>query len=137
MLHCVAYPTYLTLAIGNGYVVYIGSVSIAKVNIQQLHYHQHSGGTSSITDEDTVVKKRITYRSKVKDQNYYSVAVNAGYYVTPNAKVYVEGAWNRVTNKKGNTSLYDHNDNTSDYSKNGAGIENYNFITTAGLKYTF
>ncbi|EPW1991765.1 hypothetical protein, partial [Escherichia coli] len=23
------------------------------------------------------------------------------------------------------------------YSKNGAGIENYNFITTAGLKYTF
>ncbi|EOD0135959.1 hypothetical protein, partial [Escherichia coli] len=22
-------------------------------------------------------------------------------------------------------------------SKNGAGIENYNFITTAGLKYTF
>ncbi|MGE2832275.1 hypothetical protein, partial [Escherichia coli] len=24
-----------------------------------------------------------------------------------------------------------------EYSKNGAGIENYNFITTAGLKYTF
>ncbi len=63
--------------------------------------------------------------------------LNAGYYVTPNAKVYVEGAWNRVTNKKGNTSLYDHNDNTSDYSKNGAGIENYNFITTAVLSTHF
>ncbi len=88
-------------------------------------------------DEHYDPGKRITYRSKVKDQNYYSVAVNAGYYVTPNAKVYIEGAWNRVTNKKGDTSLYDHNDNTSDYSKNGAGIENYNFITTAGLKYTF
>ncbi|PZV31947.1 protease [Escherichia coli] len=92
---------------------------------------------SSDNDEHYDPGKRITYRSKVKDQNYYSVAVNAGYYVTPNAKVYVEGAWNRVTNKKGNTSLYDHNNNTSDYSKNGAGIENYNFITTAGLKYTF
>ncbi|MCU7306998.1 hypothetical protein, partial [Escherichia albertii] len=23
------------------------------------------------------------------------------------------------------------------YNKNGAGIENYNFIATAGLKYTF
>ncbi|EIV9093461.1 TPA: omptin family outer membrane protease OmpT, partial [Escherichia coli] len=92
---------------------------------------------ASDNDEHYDPGKRITYRSKVKDQNYYSVAVNAGYYVTPNAKVYVEGAWNRVTNKKGNTSLYDHNDNTSDYSKNGAGIENYNFITTAGLKYTF
>ena len=43
-------------------------------------------------------------------------------------RVYVEGAWNRVTNKKGNTSLYDHNDNTSDYSKNGAGIENYRCV---------
>ncbi|HAX0217902.1 TPA: phage receptor [Escherichia coli H061] len=92
---------------------------------------------ASDNDEHYDPGKRITYRSKVKDQNYYSVAVNAGYYVTPNAKVYIEGAWNRVTNKKGNTSLYDHNDNTSDYSKNGAGIENYNFITTAGLKYTF
>ncbi|EGJ4775908.1 omptin family outer membrane protease OmpT [Escherichia coli] len=92
---------------------------------------------ASDNDEHYDPGKRITYRSKVKDPNYYSVAVNAGYYVTPNAKVYVEGAWNRVTNKKGNTSLYDHNDNTSDYSKNGAGIENYNFITTAGLKYTF
>ncbi len=55
---------------------------------------------SSDNDEHYDPGKRITYRSKVKDQNYYSVAVNAGYYVTPNAKVYVEGAWNRVTNKK-------------------------------------
>ncbi|EFK5801373.1 omptin family outer membrane protease, partial [Escherichia coli] len=92
---------------------------------------------ASDNDEHYARVKRITYRSNVKDQNYYSIAVNAGYYVTPNAKVYVEGAWNRVTNKKGDTSLYDHNDNTSEYSKNGAGIENYNFITTAGLKYTF
>ncbi|EFN5293197.1 peptidase, partial [Escherichia coli] len=26
---------------------------------------------------------------------------------------------------------------TSEHNNNGAGIENYNFITTAGLKYTF
>ncbi|MWP60580.1 peptidase, partial [Escherichia coli] len=25
----------------------------------------------------------------------------------------------------------------SEHNNNGAGIENYNFITTAGLKYTF
>lgn len=55
---------------------------------------------ASDNDEHYDPGKRITYRSKVKDQNYYSVAVNAGYYVTPNAKVYIEGAWNRVTNKK-------------------------------------
>ncbi len=92
---------------------------------------------SSDNDEHYDPSKRITYREKVKDQNYYSVAINAGYYVTPNAKVYVEGTWNRITNKKGDTTLYSRNDNTYDYSKNGAGIENYSFITTAGLKYYF
>ncbi|HAI6729053.1 TPA: omptin family outer membrane protease [Escherichia coli] len=92
---------------------------------------------SSDNDEHYDPSKRITYREKVKNQNYYSVAINAGYYVTPDAKVYVEGTWNRVTNKKGNTTLYDHNDNTYDYIKNGAGIESYSFITTVGLKYYF
>ncbi|MCU7307010.1 omptin family outer membrane protease, partial [Escherichia albertii] len=56
---------------------------------------------ASDNDEHYAPGKRITYRNKVKDPNYYSVAVNAGYYVTPNVKVYVEGTWNRVTNKKG------------------------------------
>ncbi|MFP1556991.1 omptin family outer membrane protease [Escherichia coli] len=30
--------------------------------------------------------RQTTFRSKVKNQNYYSVAVNAGYYITPEAK---------------------------------------------------
>ncbi|ELO4999912.1 omptin family outer membrane protease [Escherichia coli] len=88
-------------------------------------------------DEHYSPDKRISYHSKVKNQNYYSVAVNAGYYITPDAKVYIEGTWNRITNKKGNTSLYNRNDNSSEYYKNIAGIESYNFITTAGLKYSF
>ncbi len=64
---------------------------------------KYSGWVEASDNDEHYEGKRITYRSKVKDQNYYSVAVNAGYYVTPNAKVYVEGAWNRVTNKKGNS----------------------------------
>lgn len=82
-------------------------------------------------------KKRVTYRSKVKDQKYYSVAINADYYVTPNAKIYVEGTWSRVTNKKGDTSHYDRNSNASEFDKNSAGIEHYSFISTAGVKYYF
>ena len=92
---------------------------------------------SSDNDEHYAPERRITYRSKVKGQNYYSIAANAGYYITPNAKVYVEGIWSRITNNKGDTSLYDRNDNTSEHVKNAAGIENYSFITTAGLKYYF
>ena len=97
---------------------------------------KYSGWVRS-SDNDEHYAREITFRSKVNNQNYYSVAVNAGYYFAANAKVYAEGTWNRVTNKKGDTSLYNRNDNTSDYSKNRAGIENYNLITTVGLKYTF
>ncbi|HID6501420.1 TPA: omptin family outer membrane protease, partial [Escherichia coli] len=91
----------------------------------------------SDNDEHYDLEKRVTYRDKVKNQNYYSVAVNAGYYITSNAKVYVEGTWNRITNKKGDTSRYNRNSSVSEFDKNSAGIENYNFITTAGLKYYF
>ncbi|WP_105875154.1 omptin family outer membrane protease [Cronobacter malonaticus] len=107
-------------------------------NFELTGSFKYSGWVNSTdTDEHYNPEKRVTYRSKVKDQNYYSVALNAGYYLTPNAKVYLEGTWNRITNKKGNTSLYDHNEKVSDYTKNGSGMENYNFITTAGLKYSF
>ncbi|HAN2194250.1 TPA: omptin family outer membrane protease, partial [Escherichia coli] len=92
---------------------------------------------ASDNDEHYNPEKRITYRSDVNNQNYYSVSLHAGYYITPAAKVYVEGTWNRITNKKGDTSLYSRNLNISDHTKNGAGIESYNFMTTAGLKYYF
>ncbi len=65
----------------------------------------------------TTLEKRITYRSDVNNQNYYSVSLHAGYYITPAAKVYVEGTWNRITNKKGDTSLYSRNLNISDHTK--------------------
>ena len=89
------------------------------------------------SDNDEHYVRQTTFKKKIKNQNFYSVAVNAGYYITPEAKVYIEGVWSRLTNKKGDTSLYDRSDNTSEHNNNGAGIENYNFITTAGLKYTF
>lgn len=57
-------------------------------------------GWVKASDNDEHYARDLTFRSKVKNQNYYSIAANAGYYVTPNAKVYVEGSWNRITNKK-------------------------------------
>lgn len=105
-------------------------------NIEFGGAFKYSGWVSA-SDNDEHYQRDLTFCSKVKNQNYYSLAVNAGYYVTDNAKVYVEGAWNRVTNKKGDTSIFDRSDNSYYYNKNSAGIESYNFTTTAGLKYTF
>ncbi len=94
-------------------------------------------GWVEASDNDEHYGRGLTFRDKVKNQHYYAVTANVGYYVTPSAKVYIEGTWNRITNKKGDTTVYNRNDNTSDMSKNGAGIESYNMMAVAGLKYTF
>lgn len=89
------------------------------------------------SDNDEHYLKSTTFRYKANNQNYYSVAANAGYYVTPNAKVYVEGTWNRITNKKANMSSYDKSKNAILLYKNAGGIESYNFVASAGLIYSF
>ncbi|HBC0040304.1 TPA: omptin family outer membrane protease [Salmonella enterica] len=97
---------------------------------------KYSGWVHS-SDNDEHYMRTTTFRGSIKNQNYYSVTANAGYYITPNARVYVEGTWNRITNKKGDATQYDYGN--GDFAKHpgGMGIENYNFIATAGLKYTF
>lgn len=97
---------------------------------------KYSGWVRS-SDNDEHYLTTTTFRGNIKNQNYYSVSANAGYYVTPSAKVYIEGTWSRITNKKGSLSEYDYQEGTYQKHRNSAGIENHNFITTAGLKYTF
>ncbi|AJI95962.1 protease 7 [Yersinia ruckeri] len=97
---------------------------------------KYSGwGRASDNDEHYLIN--TTFRAKIKNQNYYSLAANAGYYMTANVTVYLEGVWNRTTNKKGDLSANDYRENDADNSADTSGIENYNFITTVGLKYSF
>ncbi len=116
---------------------YIGFIGSYRYDSFEFGGSFKYSGWVEASDNDEHYARAITFRSKVKNQNYYSIAANAGYNVTPHAKVFVEGSWNRITNKKGDTAVYDKNTGASDYSKNIAGIENYNFMTTVGLKYTF
>ncbi|MGX8942492.1 omptin family outer membrane protease [Symbiopectobacterium sp. Eva_TO] len=99
---------------------------------------KYSGWVCS-SDNDEHYLRKITFRSNVKNQNFYSLAGNVGYYLTPNAKIYVEGTWNRTTNKKGKSRMIDYSSETETVNEPGgiSGIENYNFMTTVGLKYSF
>ncbi|MCK8187641.1 omptin family outer membrane protease, partial [Erwinia amylovora] len=68
---------------------------------------------------------------------YLSLGANAGYYVTPNAMVYLEGVWSRTTHNTGKSVRYDHVEGTAQDDHFPSGIENYSLTTTIGLKYTF
>ena len=89
------------------------------------------------TDNDEHYLAATTFRANIKNQNYYSLAGNAGYYLTPNTKIYLEGAWNRATNKKGSLSANDYGTQEKNSADNSSGIENYSFMTTIGMKYSF
>ncbi|MGK4966032.1 omptin family outer membrane protease, partial [Erwinia amylovora] len=79
----------------------------------------------------------LSFSSKIRNQNYLSLGANAGYYVTPNAMVYLEGVWSRTTHNTGKGVIYDHFDGTAQDNQHSTGIENYSLTTTIGLKYTF
>ncbi|EJO4166691.1 omptin family outer membrane protease, partial [Salmonella enterica] len=60
-----------------------------------------------------------------------------GYYITPQAKVFIEGEWMRITNGKGNETATSHDSGDVAYYPNSSGIESSSYNVTAGLKYYF
>jgi len=97
---------------------------------------KYSGWVKS-SDNDEHYRINSTFRSKADHQNSYSLAASVGYYLTPGTKIYLEGVWNRTTNKKGNLVVNNNSEDTSISAKNSSGIENDSIMTTAGLKYSF
>lgn len=116
---------------------YIGIVGSYRYERFEFGGNFKYSGWVHTSDNDEHYLSNTTFRANIKNQNFYSLTGNAGYYLTPNAKVYVEGAWSRTTNKKGSLSANDYGTGEKNSADNSSGIENYNFMTTVGLKYFF
>lgn len=89
-------------------------------------------------DNDEHYLTEVTFREKTNESKYYSASIDLGYYLTPNAKVFTEITWNKYSQGKGDTNLFDHDSGQSYYyGGDAAGIENSNYSVTAGLQYRF
>lgn len=89
-------------------------------------------------DNDEHYMRDLTFREKTTDSRYYGASVDAGYYVTPHAKVFAEFTYSSYEEGKGGTQIID--TNTGDSGSIGgdaAGISNHNYTITAGLQYHF
>lgn len=89
-------------------------------------------------DNDEHYIRDLTFREKTTDSRYYGASVDAGYYVTPHAKVFAEFTYSSYEEGKGGTQIID--TNTGDSGSIGgdaAGISNHNYTITAGLQYRF
>lgn len=80
----------------------------------------------------------ISFRDKSTRSRYYGTSVDAGYYITPNTKVFAEFAWSKFEEGKGSTQIIDNNKGTSSFiGGNASGTANQNYTITAGLQYRF
>ncbi|WP_455845889.1 omptin family outer membrane protease [Pantoea agglomerans] len=118
-------------------IPYIGIIGSYRYDGFEFGGSLKYSGWVRATDNDEHYMNNSTFKANIKDQNLYSLVGNAGYYLTPNTKVYLEGAWTRVTNKKGSLSEYNYKSGKKKSADNSSGIESYSFMTTVGLKYSF
>lgn len=116
---------------------YIGIVGSYRYERFEFGGSFKYSGWVRATDNDEHYLTDTTFRANIKNQNFYSLIGNAAYYLTADTKIYLEGAWNRVTNKKGSLSANDYGSGEKNSAENSSGIESYSFMTTVGLKYSF
>ncbi|MDK9364502.1 omptin family outer membrane protease [Lelliottia wanjuensis] len=89
-------------------------------------------------DNDEHYMRDLTFREKTSNSRYYGASVDAGYYVTPHAKVFAEFSYSNYQEGKGGTQIIDNNSGESgSIGGDAAGISNKNYTITAGLQYRF
>lgn len=89
-------------------------------------------------DNDEHYKRSLTFREESTDSRFYGASVDAGYYFTPNAKIFADFTYNKYEEGKGSTQVYDNNTGSVEsFGGESAGISNSNTVMTAGLLYRF
>ncbi|MFP3439667.1 omptin family outer membrane protease [Pantoea sp. SIMBA_133] len=89
-------------------------------------------------DNDEHYVRQLTFREKTSSSRYYGASIDAGYYVTPNAKVFAEFTYSKYEEGKGSTQIFDNvSGQSGTIDGDAAGIANHNYTVTAGLQYRF
>lgn len=92
----------------------------------------------AIDDHDTHHLRTLDFTESSRNSRYYGVNLDAGYYLTPNAKLYAEVSWNKFMQGRGPT--LERNASTGAvnyYGGDAAGMDNKNYAVTIGVKYRF
>lgn len=79
----------------------------------------------------------LTFKDDARGQQYFSLTGNLGYELTEHSQLFFEAVASMILDKKGDTKVYDHAENTVTTFKNASGIENYSYLITVGWKYGF
>ncbi|EED4923236.1 omptin family outer membrane protease [Salmonella enterica subsp. arizonae] len=116
------------------YIGLTGGTRFRNVEMNTTFKYSHWVRAS---DTDEHYLRELTIRDSNRDSDFYSLAADIGYYITPQAKVFLEGEWVRITNGTGNKTQTYHDTGDVIHYQNASGIESSSYNVTAGLKYYF
>ncbi|ADP13298.1 outer membrane protease (plasmid) [Erwinia sp. Ejp617] len=117
---------------------YIGLVGQYRINDFEFNALFKFSDWVRAHDNDEHYMRSLTFREKTSDSRYYGASVDAGYYVTRNAKVFAEFSYSKYEEGKGGTQIIDTiSGDSASLDGDAAGISNKNYTATVGLQYRF
>ncbi|EGP3502165.1 omptin family outer membrane protease [Salmonella enterica] len=116
------------------YIGLTGGIRFRNIEMNTTVKYSHWVRAS---DTDEHYLRELTIRDSNRDSDFYSVSADIGYYITPQAKVFLEGEWVRITNGTGNKMQTYHDTGEVFHFQDASGIESSSYNVTAGLKYYF
>ncbi|EJL88165.1 MULTISPECIES: omptin family outer membrane protease [unclassified Pantoea] len=117
---------------------YVGLVGRYRINDFEFNALFKFSDWVRAHDNDEHYMRDLTFREKTSNSRYYGATVDAGYYVTTNAKVFAEFSYSKYEEGKGGTQVIDTTSGQSaSFGGDAAGISNKNYTVTVGLQYRF
>jgi plasminogen activator len=112
------------------YIGLIGKYAINDFEFNALMKYSH---WVDAKDNDNHYLTGATSATNTSSAELWAGQINAGYWVTPQAKVFTEADYTYYPNKKGKIEQWDNDGYQS--ASSGGGIQNRNWTITAGLQY--
>ncbi|EBI9371193.1 omptin family outer membrane protease PgtE [Salmonella enterica] len=117
---------------------YIGLAGDYRINDFECNVLFKYSDWVNAHDNDEHYMRKLTFREKTENSRYYGASIDAGYYITSNAKIFAEFAYSKYEEGKGGTQIIDKTSGyTAYFGGDAAGIANNNYTVTAGLQYRF
>lgn len=116
---------------------YIGLAGNFKVNAFEFNALFKYSNMVNANDVDKHYLRNLTFKDGTDQSQFDKVILNAGYFIKPFIKLFVEGSLGYFSNNnRAATSIFDHDTGSITYlPKGSAGLENKNYIIALGIQY--
>jgi plasminogen activator len=115
---------------------YLGLAGKYRVNAFELNGLVKFSNWVDAQDEDQHYLRHLTFHERGSHFKYYNALINAGYFIKPQIKLFVEGTFSYIPNHAANSEVIDNSTGEREYAPVGAaGLQNSNYIIALGVQY--